>query len=116
MPEFNIEEARKFLYERDLKKKEKLENERKFLLETVKSILIEEFQNSKVSVFLVGSIIRPYSFSSSSDIDIVLKNFDGNYFALFAKLEEKIKKNIDLIIFEECHFQDFIIKFGLKII
>ena len=114
--EFDPYEAKKFLETKEREEKEKREGDRKALLQKVIQILIDEFQGSGVEVFLVGSIIRPYFFYADSDIDIVVKNFQGDRFELWPKLERKIGKSIEIIPFESCNFQDFVLKEGLKVL
>lgn len=114
--DFDSEEAKKFLVEREHKEKEEREKERKDLLQKVILLLKEEFKGSPVEIYLVGSILRPYSFSSRSDIDIVLKHYGGDRFDLWPKLEKKIGRNIEIIPFETCPFQEFILKEGLKVL
>lgn len=113
--DFDEEEAKSFLIQREKKEKELNETARKELLQKTISVLKEEFQNTSVEVYLVGSILRPFEFSIRSDVDIVLKNYQGDRFALWAKLEKKIGREIELIPFETCTFQEFVAKEGLKI-
>ena len=113
---FDFDEAKKFLLARDQKEKENLELERKQTLQKVVAILEAEFQNTGVEVFLVGSLLLPYSFTSRSDVDIVLKNYSGDRFDLWTKLEEKIGRNVEVILFEKCPFQEFVIQEGYKVI
>lgn len=113
---FDSEGARKFLLEKEAREKEERERVRQELLAKVISVLKTEFQGSAVEVFLVGSITRPYSFSPHSDIDIVLKNFKGDRFDLWAKLDRQFDRNVEIILFETCHFQDFVLKEGLRVL
>ena len=76
----------------------------------------KRFINTTVEVFLVGSVIQPYMFHPHSDIDIVVKNFKGDRFDLWTQLEMLIKRNIEVIIFENCHFQEHVIKSGYKVL
>ena len=114
--EFDIEQSKKFLKERDEKEKEKSELERKDLLQKVVKILKNEFKETGVEVFLVGSILRPFSFSMHSDVDIVLKGYKGDRFDLWPKLEKKIGRPIEIILFESCHFKEWVLKEGLKVL
>jgi len=113
---FDNEEAKKFLLAREEKEKKQAEEERKAVLQKVVSILKKEFQGSTVEVYLVGSIVRPFSFSSRSDIDVVLKNYQGDRFDFWTKLEGKIGRKVEIILFETCRFQEFVLKEGLKVI
>lgn len=83
---FDSDEAEKFLFEKEQKEREEREKERKFLLKKIISVLESEFKGSNVEVYLIGSILQPFRFSSRSDIDIVLKNFHEDRFNFWAKL------------------------------
>jgi predicted nucleotidyltransferase len=113
--EFDWKAAKKFLKEREEKQKSEQEEIRKDLLQRVISILKEEFKHTDVQVYLVGSILRPNRFTQASDVDIVVNNFKGDRFALWASLEEKIGRNVEVILFESCHFKEFIISEGLQV-
>lgn len=113
---FDREEAKKFLFEQEEKEKKQREETRKYLLQKVIAILKKEFQDSSVEVYLVGSIVRPFAFTTRSDVDIVLKNFIGDRFELWPKLEKEIGRTVEIILFESCHFQEFVLKEGLKVI
>lgn len=113
---FDSHQAKKFLEKREGQKKEKNEEERKEILQKIIQILKEELQGSPVEVFLVGSIVRPFSFSEHSDVDIVLKNFKGDRFDFWTKIEGKISRSIEIILFEKCHFQEFVIKEGIRVL
>ena len=113
---FDREDAKKFLHAQEQKQKEKAEEERKKVLNQVISSIKNEFQNTSVEVYLVGSIVRPFSFSPHSDVDIVLKNYHGDRFAIWAKLEKKISRDVEIILFENCSFQEFVLKDGFKVI
>lgn len=114
-PAFNSDEAKKFLSAREERERETQEQERTLLFQKVISILKKEFQETNVEVFLVGSIIRPYKFTSRSDVDIVLKNFEGERFDVWTKLEELIGRNVEIILFEKCSFQEFVNSEGFKV-
>jgi predicted nucleotidyltransferase len=114
--DFDSQEAKEFLLARENQEKTSKEVERKKTLEKVISILKEEFEGSSVEVYLVGSIIKPFNFSSHSDVDIVLKNYTGDRFDYWGKLESKIGRQVEIILFETCHFQEFILKEGLKVV
>ncbi|HEX2583462.1 MAG TPA: hypothetical protein VHL30_05035 [Chlamydiales bacterium] len=113
---FDSEEAKKFLLEREQKEKQEKERERKNLLQKAISILEEEFTGTAVEVYLIGSILRPFSFTSKSDVDIVLKNYKGDRFDFWTKMEAKIGRSVEIIAFETCSFQEFILKNGLKVL
>jgi len=113
---FDYEAAKKSLRLKEEKENAQKEEDRLHFLQRVKTILKEEFNGTGVEVYLVGSILQPSRFTSMSDIDIVLKNFHGDRFELWAKLDRKIGRTLEIIIFETCHFQDFVLKDGLKVV
>jgi len=114
--DFDSNQAREFLQERELREREARELERTAIFTTAVDTLKDIFRNKNVEVYLVGSITQPHMFYPNSDIDIVLKNFHGDRFDLWAQLENMLKRKIEIILFERCHFQDHIIKNGYKVI
>lgn len=115
MNKFDSEEAKNFLLAKEKRDKQRKEEERNFLLAKVIVILEKEFKGSSVEVYLIGSIIKPFGFSSRSDIDIVLKNYKEDRFDFWAKLERNLNKRVEIILFETCPFQEFVLKEGLKV-
>jgi predicted nucleotidyltransferase len=113
---FDREKAKRFLADKEQKERDVLEEERKKVLQKTVIALKEEFQNTSVEIYLVGSILRPYNFSPRSDIDIVVKGFQGDRFDLWTKLENKLARKIEIIPFETCLFQEFVLKEGLKVV
>lgn len=114
--EFDKQNAKEFLIQKERKEKEKNEKERKILLKKITEILKKEFANQNVEVFLVGSITQPNKFNRKSDIDIVLKNFKGDRFDVWPRIEREIERNIEMILYEKCHFKEFIDQEGLKVV
>ncbi|HNA62593.1 MAG TPA: hypothetical protein PKW79_05920 [Rhabdochlamydiaceae bacterium] len=114
--DFDFEAAKKSLRLKEERENEHKEEERLHFLQRAKTILEKEFKGTGVEVYLVGSILQPSRFTSMSDIDIVLKNFHGDRFELWAKLDRQIGRTVEIIIFETCHFQDFVLKDGLKVV
>lgn len=114
--QFNEAQAKKFLQERELKEKEEREIARQSALTITIDSLKKLFSHTDVEVYLVGSIIKPYMFRPDSDIDIVLKNFQGDRFDVWTKMESLVKKNIEVILFEHCPFQEHVIKNGYKVL
>lgn len=112
---FDSEEAKKFLQVKEKQEKQQKEQERVVLLQKVISSLKKEFEGSSVEVYLIGSILKPFLFSSLSDIDIVLKNYNKDRFDFWAEFERKIGRTIEVILFETCPFQEFVIKDGFKV-
>ena len=113
---FDKDGAKEFLFQKEQNEKEDNEKQRQNLLNKVISILKDEFSGQNIEIFLVGSITKPYSFGKKSDIDIILKNFKGDRFELWSLLESKIGQNIEVILYEKCHFKDHIEKEGLKVL
>lgn len=114
--DFDPEEAKKFLLAKEKAEKKQKEAQRKMVLQKAISVLKKEFKGSQVEVYLIGSILRPLSFSSHSDIDIVLKNYNQDRFECWAKLEGMIERKVEIILFETCHFQEFVLKEGFKVV
>lgn len=112
---FNADKAKKHLLEKEEKEKTRLEEKRKALLEKVIAILRNEFKGSSVEVYLVGSILQPFRFTARSDVDIVLKNYRQDRFEFWAKIEREIGRKVEIILFETCSFQEFVLKEGLKV-
>ena len=115
-PDFDAEAARQNLQRKELAKSIKQEEFRIKLLQKAIEVLLEYFRDQKVEVWLIGSIIQPNHFSERSDIDIVVKNFHGDRFALWSILEKKIGHEAEIVRFEECSFQDDILTFGKKVL
>ena len=105
----------RFLSKRDKAQRACLEAKRKDILKNVMAVLAATFANTNTEVYIIGSLIEPYKFKENSDIDIVVKNYQGDHFLLWSKLEEKFARKVDLIIFERCGFQKEIQQYGLKI-
>lgn len=97
-------------------KRRRREEERQELLQKVSLILKQEFKESNVEVYLIGSIIQPFRFSSRSDVDIVLKNYKEDRFDFWTRLESKIGRKVEIIPFETCRFQEFVLKEGIKVV
>jgi predicted nucleotidyltransferase len=114
--DFNWDEARKNLKNREVKKSLAREDARKKLLEQTKEILFKEFQGQDIELWLIGSITQPNRFSEKSDIDIVIKNYFDDRFALWSSLEKQIGHEIEIIRFEECSFKEDVRNFGLKVL
>lgn len=114
--EFDFSEAKKNLSEMSKSKSDHLEKERLQVLEQTLVVLKDFFKESPPEVILVGSLIVPGAFNSSSDIDIVLKNFHGDRFEVWPLLERKLGRDIEIIIYEKCSFRDHIDQFGLKVL
>lgn len=113
---FDFRKAKEYLQSRESHEREANEHQRTAILAKVVDSLKSLFAHTELEIYLVGSIIQPYKFSPQSDVDIVLKNFKGDRFELWTHLEALIQRNVELIIFENCHFQEHIIKTGYKVL
>jgi len=114
--QFDSQKAKEFLSNRSQNENEQREDERKTVLKHTCAVIEQEFKDTGIEVYLVGSILRPYQFTANSDIDIVVKNFTGDRFLLWTKLEELLQREVEIILFESCHFKDFITSQGLKVV
>ncbi len=114
--DFDSDESKKNLSEKEAEERAQREVERTQILQKATDILKKEFEHSPTEVYLVGSVIRPYAFSSQSDVDVVLKNYKGDRFDLWTKLESQIGREVEVILFETCRFQEFVEKEGLKVV
>ena len=66
-----------------------------------------------VDVFLFGSLTRPHGFHATSDIDIALtKEPEESPYRLQVKLEEMLRRPVDMILLSECRFRDKIEREG----
>ena len=94
--------------ERDRKRK-------KTLSDTINS-LKRYFSSKRVKrVFLTGSILTEGGFYDFSDIDIVVKSLDEDYFLTLSELEALLDRDVDLIEIEEYPFKEEIEKRGMRI-
>jgi predicted nucleotidyltransferase len=59
-------------------------------------------------VLLFGSVTRPHAFHETSDIDIALINEpeEDSRYRLQVKLEEMLRRPVDLVLLCECRFRD----------
>lgn len=114
--DFDEKEAKKFLANYESQEKNARELERQKILKLTIEVLKKELTGHSVEVYLVGSLLRPFDFSRVSDIDIVVKNYVGDRFSLWANLEKKLGRNVEIIPFETCSFQDLVMTQGLKIL
>jgi predicted nucleotidyltransferase len=55
--------------------------------------------------YLFGSVIRPYRFTSHSDVDIAVEQFDPEgFFVAMAALSEALERDVDLVDLSKCPF------------
>jgi len=65
--------------------------------------------------YLFGSIVLEGRFRRNSDIDIAvlgLKKFD--YYEFIGEISDLLNKRVDVVLLEECHFEQFIKEKGIK--
>lgn len=115
-PPFDQHAAKKNLLAREKKTLESRELSRLELLEKCQTYLKKRLSSEKVEVYLVGSITQEYSFREDSDVDIVLKGYNGDRFEIWTELEAALNRRVEVIIFESCHFQDHVVKHGIKVV
>lgn len=113
---FDPDIAKNHLEAGESQERERREGERIATLALVVDRL-KAFEFSKeVELYLVGSITQPYQFYPHSDIDIVIRNFQGDRFALWTELEAIIHRKVEIILFEKCSFKDHVLKRGYRVI
>ena len=95
-----------------------LENTRKNVLAYTLDFLNRIKNNLPVEeIYLFGSILRENMFDDNSDIDIAIKGLknESQFFKIFTQLDKIPNRNVDLLLLEECSFNNLIIKYSLKI-
>ncbi len=116
MSDTDIQQIRKNLQRRDLKRWQQNETLRRDTLEKAKAVIGEFFAAyPRTAVYLTGSIVKPGVFSAGSDIDIAVEGFPGSRLDLYASLSVLFDQPIDIIILERCHFAERIRRNGLFI-
>ncbi len=108
--------ARKLLAKKKQRLRESRERDRKALLEKVVHLLREALAEEGVSVFLIGSITRPYRFGPASDIDVVVKSYKGDRLSLWSRLDSLLPREVDLIFWESCPFREDLEGRSLKVV
>ncbi len=112
----NTEAANKYLAKQAEKEVSEMEDTRLKLLEKVSCTIKKAFKGTPVEIYLVGSIIRPYQFTEYSDVDIVVKNSTSDSFDLWKSIENEVGRELEVILFEKCHFQESIVTHGMRIV
>ena len=115
-PPFDRTAAQETLKKKETQKQELLETTRLEVLNHTTEVIKNYFKNKNVNVFLIGSLIIPHQFTPSSDVDIVLKNFHGDRFEVWPELESLIGRQVEIILYEKCPFQDHVDRNGMKVI
>ncbi|ETX03233.1 MAG: hypothetical protein ETSY1_00750 [Candidatus Entotheonella factor] len=56
-------------------------------------------------VYIFGSLIRPWTFSADSDIDLAVESLEPEpFFSLMGILATELGREVDLIDLSRCHF------------
>jgi uncharacterized protein len=116
MDKSEIKKIRANLEKRSLESRKENEDFRMKTLVRSRRVLKEYFERYRdCRVYLAGSILKPFAFSSDSDIDIAVENFPGTRIDLYTDLSHLFDYPVDIIFLEKCHFSDEIKKNGLLI-
>jgi hypothetical protein len=55
--------------------------------------------------YLFGSVTHPYRFTSNSDVDVAIEQFNPeDFFVAMAALSETLECDVDLVDLSKCHF------------
>lgn len=104
------------LIRKEAEQKDSLEQERQKLLDLTRNVLREKFEGTSVTIFLVGSVVRPGQFREDSDIDIILKGFEGNMLGLARELQEILGREVEIYPYDGSGYQEGLIRNGLRVI
>ena len=67
------------------------------------------------TVYVFGSVIKPGKFQTRSDVDVAVEGLDKlRLYSLVADISAFMERDVDVIVLEECHFSESIIKKGAK--
>jgi len=113
---FDSEKARRSLEKKESDSKAALEQLRLAVLARAQEVLSTEFGSSEVEVYLVGSVTQPGAFRKDSDIDVVLKGFDGDRFGVWTRLESAMSREVTIMRCEESASADWFEAHGLRVI
>jgi uncharacterized protein len=101
----------------DLAKQNRRE-ERELLRSATLELLERSLAKSPIPVeeaFVFGSLVRPFSFDSRSDVDLAVHALDPrDYFSLKTYLEQELQREVDLLEIETCRFSDKIRRTGQR--
>jgi predicted nucleotidyltransferase len=66
------------------------------------------------SVYIFGSIAKSGKFGKGSDVDIAVEGLDGfSLYSLIGDISMMLKRNVDVILLEECPFAEKIKEQGI---
>ncbi|MCA9998501.1 MAG: hypothetical protein KDE56_22215 [Anaerolineales bacterium] len=90
------------------------EQERQQLLICLRQLLNKRAAAFGVEVaYIFGSLIQPNRFTTRSDIDVAVESVaPGQFIPFKVLLETTLKRDVDLILLEKCHFADDIRREG----
>jgi predicted nucleotidyltransferase len=67
------------------------------------------------AVYVFGSVIKPGKFQPRSDVDVAVKGLDKfRLYSFIGDISAIMERDVDVIVLEECHFSESIIKKGAK--
>ena len=65
--------------------------------------------------YLFGSIVLAGRFRRNSDIDIAVSGLEKfDYYEFIGEISDLLNKRVDVVLLEECHFEQFIKEKGIK--
>ena len=65
--------------------------------------------------YLFGSIVLEGRFRRNSDIDIAVSGLEKfDYYEFIGEISDLLNKRVDVVLLEECHFEQFIREKGIK--
>jgi len=98
------------------KKRERLEKERKELLDKVINLLfLLKKKYSIKEAYILGSLLNPKKWSILSDIDIAVSGCSKHILDIMSELEKQTNKEVDVIDIDRHFNPDLIRKKGKKI-
>jgi len=97
------------------KKRERLEKERKELLDKVINLLFLLKKYSIKEAYILGSLLNPKKWSILSDIDIAVSGCSKHILDIMSELEKQTNKEVDVIDIDRHFNPDLIRKKGKKI-
>lgn len=91
------------------------EQERQILLKKTKEWLTQNANQYGIdTVYIFGSVTRPYYFHQHSDIDLAVEEIEQNNFCLvISLLSTFVAREVDIIQLRKCHFADKIRQMGI---
>ena len=99
-----------------------MKRDKRRLREVARIEVLEELQKALAEApvhvgeaYVFGSLAAPFAFDARSDLDIAVRAMDPReYFSLKCYLEERMRREVDLVEMESCGFADSIRRRGLR--